>query len=185
MLSHHPLRDTVLAAANPAPNVLVQDAKFPGVLAALGATVLILFVFRFMGKRIGWDAKFDDIGRVAIGFFGFAGILSFFPLVGVISDIIGVFYNSFAQGSGWGTAGKWGVGVVSFAAAGFGAYLYYRKASFGNLFLMALLCLPFFSVPWVRDVSLWWINHAAVPSWNGIVSAWNAMASLDISVSAG
>jgi hypothetical protein len=176
---HHQVVYLAAAPSGNEPEVLVRDAQFPGVLAALGATFALLAIVRFIGKRIGWDKKFDNVLRVVIAFFGFGGILSFLPLMGILSDLIGVFYTSFAEGSGWGTAGKWGVGVVSLVAAGVGVYMYFTKSTTQNLFIMVLLTLPFYSIPWIREVTLWWINNGAVPLWNGLVNAWDALTKLD------
>jgi hypothetical protein len=170
----------IVFAADPghADDLLVRDARFPGVLAALAATLIILSLLRLIGKRIGWSTKVDDVIRIVIAFFGFGGIMSFLPLVGILSDLIGVFYTSFAEGSNWGTAGKWGVGVVSLVAGGIGVYIYYKKANLINLLIMVLLTLPFYSIPWVRTVTAWWIGHAAIPFWNGFVAAWDALSKL-------
>jgi len=179
MLQQH-LQVLYLAAApGNEPDVLVRNAKFPGVLAALGATFAVLAIVRFIGKRIGWSKKIDDVIRIVIAFFGFGGILSFLPLMGILSDLIGVFYTSFAEGSGWGTAGKWGVGIVSLAIAGVGVYMYFAKADTTNLIIMVLLTLPFYAIPEVRHITLWWINNGAVPIWDGLVSAWDALSKLD------
>lgn len=178
MSSYHLLADTVLAAPAPeAPEGLVRNAQIPGWVAIIVGALILIQVWRLIGRLLPYFVKFDNVVRVAIAFFGFVGPLSLVPIFSIIPNLIDGFLSAFLKGAGWSVAVVAGLSIVSIGLAGLGAYSVYKKAGLRQIIIMTVFCLPLFGMPWMRNSTIWYVDHIGVPTWNGFVSALNWMSS--------
>ena len=144
----------------------VPQIAISGPIAAIIATIVLLWILWSIGKRVPSFVKIDDYLRVVVALFGITGALLSIPaLSGLRNGAYNVVVASVASANGQKTA----TAVTVFILAGIGAAIYGKRGRFGNLLLFVPLTVSLFHYEGLFKISNWYVEHIGQPLFDGLV----------------
>jgi hypothetical protein len=161
-LLQQPAQEVVLAA----PANQTGESPVPDPLIIIAVSFFLLWFVGWLGGRISWVKKFDNVIRVVIVVLGIIFPASVIPFLRDFFTIGSTLLNAGTSNTNLHGVAFAGFTVVILGLAAVGAWIVYgseKKELPKNAMIMLLLSGFFFlGLPWVQEASTWYVNNVAI-----------------------